>query len=115
SPTASQTKSLIQLSRPSENINPPLTSTPMIETNGANGVRNGRATAGSVLLRIQTAAETITNANSVPMLTRSARKLSGARAPPTATTRPTRIVDFQGVLKRGWTAPEKDTGHQTRS
>ena len=63
-----------------------------------------------MIRRIQTAAETMTNAKSVPMLTRSARNPSGASAPPTATTRPTRIVDFQGVLNRGCTAPKNEKG-----
>ena len=59
---------------------------------------------GSVLRKIHTAAETMMNANRVPMLTRSASKPRGASAAAAATPTPTTIVDFQGVLNRGCTA-----------
>ena len=80
---------------------PPLTRMPMVETKRNPGARKGRGASGSVMRRIHTAAETTTKANKVPMLTRSARKPKGARAAAAATTTPTRMVDFQGVLNRG--------------
>ncbi len=67
---------------------PPLTRMPMVETRGISGARNGRGHPGSVTRMIQTAAETTTNANRVPMLTRSARNSSGASAAAAATTDP---------------------------
>ena len=79
----------------------PLTSMPIVATNGIHGALKGRGIAGSVTLRIQTAPETMMNANRVPMLTRSARNHRGAKAAAAATTTPTMIVEIQGVLNRG--------------
>lgn len=50
---------------------------------------------------IQTPAQTITKASSVPMLTNWPKSPMGTTAPTTATHSPTMAVDFQGVRNRG--------------
>ena len=55
--------------------------------------------------RTQTPAQTMTNASSVPMLTSSPKMPMGINAAKTATKQPTRLVEIQGVRKRGWMAP----------
>ena len=85
---------------------------PAVETTGSQGTRNGRVVPGSVIRRIQTAPETITKANRVPILTSSARNPKGASAAAAATTTPTMMVDFQGVLNRGWTAAKSPGGRR---
>ena len=53
---------------------------PRIGTTGPSGARNGRSASGCVFRMMRTAAQTITNASSVPMLTSSARIRSGRNA-----------------------------------
>ena len=76
----------------------------MIGTKGISGVLNGRSRSGRVLRRIQTPAQTSTNASSVPMLTSCPSSCSGRTpvARPTAT--PVKIVDRYGVRNFGCTA-----------
>ncbi len=78
------------------------TSTPMIGTNGTHGVLNGRGRFGSRTRRIQTPAQTIVNANSVPMLVNSASVDTGSDAASVATQIPTTMVEMYGVRNRGW-------------
>ena len=83
---------------------------PAIGTTEPSGARNGRCTSGCVRRMISTAAQTITNASSVPMFTSSARMRSGRNAPMAATHTPVRMVDFHGVRNRSWTAPKNPVG-----
>ena len=84
----------------------------MIETKGANGTRKGRGTAGSLIRRIQTAAETITNAKRVPMLTRSARNPSGASAPPSGDDHAYQDRRLPGRLEPGMHGAEEAQGQE---
>ena len=78
------------------------TTTPMIGTNGTQGVLNGRGRSGSRTRRIHTPAQTIVKANSVPMLVSSARSRSEALPPAWRhRCRPT-IVEMYGVRNFGW-------------
>src|SRR5438094_896965 len=83
---------------------------PAIGTSGTSGVRKGRFTCGFVRRMIMTAAQTMTNAMSVPMFTRSARILRGKSAATVATNTPVRIVALCGVRKTGWTAAKNERG-----
>ena len=66
---------------------------------------------GLVRRMISTAAQTITNASSVPMFVSSARMRQAAGTPAMAATKtPVRMVDFHGVRNFGWTAPKKPCG-----
>ena len=69
---------------------------------GTHGTRNGRGRSGCVLRIINTAAQTITNANSVPMLVMSPTTATGRNAPISATTPMKSIFDFHGVSHFGW-------------
>src|SRR5918998_727949 len=75
--------------------------TETIGSTGMNGVRNGRGRSGSASRRSSTPIDTRMNANSVPMLTRSASvsiEVSPARI---ATSTVMMIVSRYGVPKRG--------------
>jgi len=72
-----------------------------IGIHGTNGTRNARRRLGCVRHRINTAAETSTNAANVPMLVSSATTLIGVRPATNATTIPTSRLDREGVQKRG--------------
>src|SRR3984893_3855662 len=98
---SSQIINRYQFSAGSENINNKQVRMPKIGTSGTKGARNGRLALGFVLRMTITAPQTITNANKVPMLVISARMLNGMNPANDATNRPVRIVDFQGVRKRG--------------
>ena len=56
--------------------------------------------------RISTVMHTITNANSVPMLTISSRASIGVNAATMQMTRPVSVVEMCGVLNCGWTTPK---------
>ena len=73
----------------------------MIGTNGTHGVLKGRTKSGRLRRKTQVPAETMTNANNVPMLTSSPKTSIGTNAAKKATQTPTKIVDIQGVRKRG--------------
>ena len=64
--------------------------------------------------RITTPTETTTNANSVPMLTRSASADSGTRPATAATAIPMATVKRYGVPYRGCTAPSQDGSSPSR-
>ena len=71
---------------------------------------------------MMTPAETRTNANRVPMLTRFASSESGTTAASTATPTPVMIVIRYGVPNRGWTfakgtgsRPSRDIANSTRA
>ena len=81
-------------------------------TKEPSGARKGRSTSGWVRRMISTAAQTITKASSVPIFTSSARMRSGRNAPMSATQKPVRIVDFQGVRKRLVDGAEKSRRQQ---
>ncbi len=90
-----------QFSAGSENINSKQVNMPRIGISGTNGARNGRFALGLVLRITNTAPQTITKANKVPMLVISARMLSGMKPAIAATNTPVSIVDFQGVRNFG--------------
>src|SRR5262245_24860704 len=96
-----------QFSTGSENINNRHERMPSIGTIGYNGARNGRSALGLVLRMINTAAQTITKANSVPMLVMCSSASIGRNPVRVATNTPTRIVDFHGVRNLGCTAAKK--------
>src|SRR2546423_4722199 len=100
-PITSQIMSRYQFSAGSENISSKQVRIPRIGTTGTNGARNGRLALGLVLRITNTAPQTITNANNVPMLVISARIPSGRNPAIAATNSPVRIVDFQGVRNFG--------------
>ena len=84
---------------------------PRIGVSGHEGhPERPRAPSGFVRRMMSTAAHTMTNAKSVPMLTSSARMRSGRKAAPMATKTPVRIVDFHGVRNFSWIAPKKLCG-----
>src|SRR5260370_10187963 len=97
-PAISQMINRYQFSAGSENIRRRQVRIPRIGTSGTNGARNGRFAFGFVLRMTNTAPQTITNANNVPMLVISARILSGISPAIEATKRPVRMGDFQSVL-----------------
>ena len=85
---------------------------PRIGVAGTKGARNGRGAWGLVRRMIRTAEQTIANARSVPMLTRSARMRRGMNAATVPTKIPVRMVDFHGVRKRACTAPKNPVGRR---
>src|SRR5580700_3460570 len=93
-----------QVCQPRLNIISKDTAMPIIGVKGIHGVTNARGTSVPRARRIQTPAQTITNASSVPIETKEPRTLIGVNAATVATTRPTRIVERYGVRKRGWMA-----------
>src|SRR5205085_5614507 len=99
-----------QFSVGSENMSIRQLSTPMIGMNGTHGQRNGRSAFGYFFRMMSTAAQTMTNANSVPMFVSSSSASSGRRPDMMMTATPIRIVAFHGVRKRGWTSPKNDRG-----
>ena len=105
-PIHNQTNNLSQFSFGSENINIKQVTIPAIGTNGKRGALNGLSALGCVFLIIKTAEQTITNANKVPMLTSSAKILSGRKLARIATKIPVRMVDFHGVRNFLCTAPK---------
>src|SRR5216683_5362998 len=107
-PMAIQPNSRTQLSQGSENISIRQLSTPMIGTNGTHGQRNGRSAFGYFLRMINTAAQTITNANSVPMFVSRSSASIGSKPAMTTTPEPMRMVAFQGVRNFGCTSPKND-------
>src|SRR2546428_9780900 len=100
-PITSQMISRYQFSAGSENINSKQVRIPSIGTNGTRGARKGRFALGFVLRITNTAPQTITKANRVPMLVISAKMLSGMNPAIEATNKPVRIVDFHGVRNLG--------------
>src|SRR6266850_5948328 len=98
---SNQMISRYQFSAGRENINSKHVRIPRIGTSGTNGARKGRTAFGLVLLMTSTAPQTITKANSVPMLVISAKMLSGINPAIEATNSPVRIVDFHGVRNFG--------------
>src|SRR4029453_14895445 len=77
--------------------------TARIGTSGTAGVRKARGRAGGGGRSTMTPIETSTKANRVPMLTTSARVVSGTKVAMRATTAPVMSEITQGVRKRGWT------------
>ncbi len=77
----------------------------MIGSSGTCGVLKGRSIFGSVRRSTATAIATTTNANSVPMLTISARASIGTNEAITATTIVVPMVIRNGVLNFGCTLP----------
>ena len=74
-----------------------------IGSTGTHGTRNPRGRSGCVRRIISIAAETNTNAASVPMLVSSATTSIGVRPAMSATTIPMSRLDRYGVRNRGWT------------
>src|SRR5215475_2647571 len=99
-----------QFSAGSENISNRQVRTPRIGVSGTSGARNGRFALGFVLRITMTAPQTITKANSVPMLVISARMLSGMNPAMEPTNSPVKMVDFHGVRNLGWMSPKKRCG-----
>src|SRR6202050_2519029 len=104
-PKMSHTIKRIQVAAGKLAINPRETRTPIIGTNGTQGVLNGRGKSGRRRRRIHVTAETITKASSVPMLTSSPQMSIGRKAAKNATQVPTKMVAIHGVGKREETAP----------
>src|SRR5213079_614207 len=99
-----------QFSAGSENIKSRQVSMPRIGVKGTKGTRNGRSAAGCVRRMMSTAAQTMTKAKSVPMLTTSSNTVMGKNAASVATKRPVTRVDFQGVRNFSCIAPKKEGG-----
>src|SRR5438045_9210106 len=96
-----------QFSAGNEYINSEQVRIPRIGISGTNGARNGRFALGFVRRMTNTAPQTITKANKVPILVISARMLSGKKPAIEATNSPVKIVDFHGVRNFGWMSPTK--------
>src|SRR5215204_1550017 len=79
-----------------------------IGSTGENGTLNGRGRSGFVRRKTTTPIETMTNANSVPILTSWPSMEIGTSAAITATIAPVIIVVICGVLKRGCTFAAHD-------
>ena len=73
-------------------INPNETTADAIGTTGTHGVRKGRVSAGCVRRSTRTPSETMTNAASVPMLTRLPSTLIDVKPDASATMMPVAIV-----------------------
>src|ERR687887_2656534 len=78
-------------------------STPSTGMTGPPGTLNGRGASGRFTRSTGTATETITNANSVPMLVISPRIWIGTKAATSATMTHVMIVVIYGVRNRGCT------------
>ena len=101
-PMARQPIMRYQVRALSPNMSASDTNIPMMGTKGTQGVLNGRGRSGRRTRKIQTPAETITKASSVPMLTSCPNWPMGITPPMMATKTPTMICVFQGVRNLGW-------------
>lgn len=76
-----------------------LTTAEIAGSAGTHGMRKGRGRSGRVRRRTMTAIDTMTNAISVPMLTRWPSVPIGVRPAAMATTTPVTIVETWGVWR----------------
>src|SRR5437588_7572638 len=96
-PTTNQTPNRTQVVKGRESISPSDETAPIGATNHTQGVLNLRGNPGSRTRNTSTPTETITKANSVPILHRFPASRTGNTAPKKATTTPVTIVIIQGV------------------
>src|SRR6266542_226473 len=108
-PSTSHTNSRIQFDQPREYIIAKLKRIPRIGTRGTSGVLNGRFTSGFFTRITQTPAQTITNANNVPMLVMCPTMISGRNAEKGATKKKNSRFERHGVWNFGWIS-EKTLG-----
>ena len=78
---------------------------PSTQTTGAAGTRNERGRSGRVLRSTSTPMQTVVNASSVPIETRSPSTLIGSRPARIAAMMPTMIWPTYGVWYFGCTLP----------
>src|SRR5579864_5711753 len=117
----SHTISRNQFIAPREYIRAKFTIIPRIGTSGTHGVRKGRGICGLVRLITNTALQTMTNANRVPMLVMFPTTESGNSAENGATQTINSRFDRHGVWNRGCTSeksletgPSRDMEKKTR-
>src|SRR6185503_2131113 len=118
---ASQTINRSQFAGPSEYIMAKFQMMPRIGITGTHGVRNGRGVSGYVRRMIKTAAHTMTNANSVPILVMCPTTESGRKAENGVTKSMNSKFERHGVRNLGWTSektfgtsPSRDMEKNTR-
>ena len=85
---------------------------PRIGTTGTNGQRNGRSASGSIRRMISTAAQTITKANSVPMLVRCKQGVDRQEAGQAGHEDADQDGALPRRLERGMNVGEDAPGHQ---
>lgn len=96
-PIINQRKSRIQFSQPKKNIIIRQTRIPARGTKGTKGVLKGRGRPGSMYLNTRTPAQTVANANNVPILVMLPTRSRGAKAPMIPTKAMSTRLDRQGV------------------
>src|SRR6267154_811669 len=122
SPSASQITKRSHVINVSPSINPPHKITEIRGNHGTNGTRKARLRSGCLRRRKMTPSETSTNANSVPMLARSAASPISTSPAGIPTAKQAIHVDQCGVLYFGCTAennfgnnPSRDMAYQIRA
>src|SRR5690349_18185243 len=102
-PIANHTNRRIHVMSGNVSISPKDDSAPIGATNQTQGVLNLLGKFGSRTRSTIIPTDTITNANSVPILQRFPASRTGSKAPKKATMIPVIVVITHGVLKRGCT------------
>src|SRR5205823_3076760 len=109
-PIANQANNRNQFAAGSESISTKQLKIPRMGTIGTNGHRKGRGACGFTNRITSTAAQTMTNANNVPMFVNCKRASIGNSPVSAATTAPIIIVLIQGVLNLGCTLAKRAFG-----